>query len=348
MRHFVVFVPSYLAVSRHGIYYFRWPLRLTNPAERKSSSVKISLQTRDPKEALRVSRVLSYWAQQLVRHGTERGMTFEEIRRLLTTHFSQMLAQRKLQIATTGRLAQIEAMALENGSAFAAEAVQDGASLFPGGNDDDLVARFMERYELNLQPGTDAHTTLRTELKRAYRDYCSSVLAYDRSLENYQFENKTDSAASADHVVGLPYISLQQLIDRHTKDSNLGSQWTQKTQHEKGDHFALLVELLTADKDVTKISIADAHRVKETLTKYPKNRRKDRRTRDLALLDALNIPGVSTINVQTINKYLQTYGTMFGWAKRNGLVSSNVFEGLHTLQIRTARGFGVVRRRHCV
>ncbi|WP_050627295.1 site-specific integrase [Bradyrhizobium viridifuturi] len=256
-------------------------------------------------------------------------MTFEEIRRLLTTHFSEMLARQKLKIATSGRLTQLDKSALENGRAFAADALQDGTSLFPGDNDDDLVNRFMERYELNLQSGSDAHKTLRTELKRAYRDYCSSVLAYDRLFESYQFENETDRAPSADRAVGLPYISLQQLIDRHTKDSNLGSQWTSKTQHEKGDHFALLVELLTADRDVTKVSIADAHRVKETLTKYPKNRRKDPRTRDLALLDALNVPDVSTINVQTINKYLQTYGTMFGWAKRNGLVSNNVFEGLH-------------------
>jgi hypothetical protein len=166
VRHFVVFVPSYLALSRHGIYYFRWPLR-TALIERKSSSVKVSLQTRDPKEALRLSRALSYSAQQLIQYGTERGMTFEEIRKLLTAHFSQMIAQRKLQIATNGRLTQIETSALENGLAFATEATQDGTTLFPGGNDDDLVNRFIERHGLTLQPGTVAHTTLRTELKRA-------------------------------------------------------------------------------------------------------------------------------------------------------------------------------------
>ena len=257
-------------------------------------------------------------------------MTFEEIRRLLTTHFSERLARHKLEIATNGRLTQRDKSAFENGLAFAAESIQDGTALFPGDDDDDQIDRFMERHGLALEPGTVAHTTLRTELKRAYRDYCSSVLAYDRSFESFQFENYTDSAPSADRTaVGLPHISLQQLIERHTKDSKLGSQWTPKTEHEKGDHFALLIELLTADRDVTKVSIADAQRVKETLTKYPKNRRKDPRTRDLALPDVLNVQGVPTINVQTINKYLQTYGTMFGWAKRNGLVGNNVFEGLH-------------------
>jgi hypothetical protein len=324
-----VFVPSYLAVSRHGIYYFRWPLRLAASIKHRPSSVKVSLLTRDP-EALRLSRVLSYSAQELVQYGTERGMTFEEIRKLLTTHFSEMLARRKLQIAASGRLTQLDKAALQNGRDFAAEAIQDGTALFPAGNDDDLVNRFMERYALNLQPGADAHTTLRTEIKRAYRDYCSSVLAYDRSLESYQFENEIDSSPGADRsTVGLPYISLQHLIERHTKDSNLGSQWTPKTQHEKNDHFALLVELLTASRDIAKVSITDAQHVKDTLTKYPKNRRKDPRTRDLALHEALSVQGVQTINVQTINKYLQTYGTMFGWAKRNGLITNNVFEGLH-------------------
>ncbi|WP_256809036.1 hypothetical protein [Bradyrhizobium sp. Bra64] len=250
-------------------------------------------------------------------------MTFEEIRRLLITHFSEMLARHKLKIVTSGRLTLQDKSALENGRAFAVEEL-GGTSLLPDG-DHRTVDRFMERYGLTLEAGTVPHITLRTELNRAYRDYCSSVLAYDRSLDSYQFENETDTTSSADRsAVGLPYISLQQLIERHTKDSNLGTQWTPKTQHEKADHFALLTELLTSDRDVTKVSIADAHRVKDTLTKYPKNRRKDARTRDLTLLDALNVPDVQTINVQTINKYLQTYGTMFSWAKRNGLVSNNV------------------------
>ncbi|WP_063840133.1 hypothetical protein [Bradyrhizobium sp. LTSP885] len=247
MEHFGVFVPSYLAVSRHGIYYFRWPMRAAS-MERRSSSVKISLQTRDPKEALRLSRALSYLTQQLFQDCTERGMTFEEIRRLLTTHFSERLEQHKLTIAKSGRISHLDRSAYENTLVFATEAVQDGTSLFPGGNDDDFVARFIERYGLTLQPGTNTHTTLHTELKRAHRDYCSSVLAYDSSLDSYQFENKIDDARSVDKTAAVPpYTSLQKLIDRYTQDSNLGVQWTPKTQHEKADHFALLIELLTAN-----------------------------------------------------------------------------------------------------
>jgi len=97
--------------------YFRWPIRAAS-IERRSSTVKVSLQTRDPKEALRLSRRLSYSAQQLVQYCTERGMTFEEIRRLLTTHFSETLARRKLQIATNGRLTQLDRSALGTRARF--------------------------------------------------------------------------------------------------------------------------------------------------------------------------------------------------------------------------------------
>ena len=91
--------------------------------------------------------------------------------------------------------------------------------------------------------------------------------------------------------------------------------------------ISLLTEILGEDTDIGAISTSDAQRVKSILIRYPKNEERPA-TRGLALADALDCKGVQTINVQTINKYLQTYGTMFGWAKRNSYVSTNVFEGL--------------------
>lgn len=256
-------------------------------------------------------------------------MTFEEVRKLLTAHFSELLTERKAQIAKNGRLTKLQISELENGTAFAQEAVQDGTALFPGSDDNGLVNRFSEKYGLDLQAGTDTYTSVRTELKRAYRDYCSAVLDYDRSLDSYEFPKQIDVIASAQRIVSAkPYVSLQELADRYTKDSNLGEQWVSKTQHEKADHIALLIEILDANTDVSAISATEAQRIKDTLIRYPRNRRKDPKTRGLPLHEALTVEGVQTLNVQTINKYLQTYGTMFGWAKRNGYVDKNVFDGL--------------------
>ena len=324
-----MFVPSYLATSRHGVFYFRWPLPVALHPQRKSLTLKISLLTRDPYDALRWSRILSYVGQRLTSYGVAYGMTFEEVRRLLSTHFSQLLAQKKAQIAKNGRLSQLDISVLQNGRDFAQEAVQEGLPLLTGGDDSDLITRFIDKYELRLQTDTPEYANLNTELKRAYRDYCSSVLDYDRSLESYQFAKQTDATQTVQSsAVALPFVSLRELADRFTNDSNLGGQWVSKTQNEKADHISLLTEVLNANTDVATITPTDAQRVKDTLVRYPKNRKKDPRTRELPLHEALSVEGVQIINVQTINKYLRTYGAMFRWAKHNGYIRKNVFEGL--------------------
>ncbi|WP_373289419.1 DUF6538 domain-containing protein [Rhizobium wenxiniae] len=48
-----MFIPSYILKSRHGIFYFRWPLPKQLRPRQKAESIKLSLQTRDPQEALR-------------------------------------------------------------------------------------------------------------------------------------------------------------------------------------------------------------------------------------------------------------------------------------------------------
>jgi integrase len=61
-----LFNPSYLTISRHRVYYFRWPLpRALHPLG-KVTILKVSLRTRDPKQAISLSRHLGYVAQVLV------------------------------------------------------------------------------------------------------------------------------------------------------------------------------------------------------------------------------------------------------------------------------------------
>lgn len=53
-----MFNPSYLIQSRHSIFYFRYPVG--------SQRVSVSLRTRCPKEALRLSKVLEYHGNALI------------------------------------------------------------------------------------------------------------------------------------------------------------------------------------------------------------------------------------------------------------------------------------------
>ena len=54
--------PSYLIRSRHNIYYFRWPVPPYLQESGRSRHIKVSLRTREPKEALRLASILEYHA----------------------------------------------------------------------------------------------------------------------------------------------------------------------------------------------------------------------------------------------------------------------------------------------
>lgn len=49
-------IPSYLTTSRHGLHYFRFPIPATLHPERKQSCIRMSLDTRCPREALHLAR----------------------------------------------------------------------------------------------------------------------------------------------------------------------------------------------------------------------------------------------------------------------------------------------------
>jgi len=58
---------AHLVQSRHRIFYFRYvpPARLRQQSPELPSEIRISLRTRDPREAMRQSHFLAYHFQSL-------------------------------------------------------------------------------------------------------------------------------------------------------------------------------------------------------------------------------------------------------------------------------------------
>ncbi|OAN50867.1 DUF6538 domain-containing protein [Magnetospirillum moscoviense] len=94
---------AYLTLSRHNVYYFRWPLPMELHPLRQRLYIRTSLRTHDRREALRLSRSLGYLGETLTAQGIASGMRYDEIRAVLTKHFSDKLAQHKARIAEHGR-----------------------------------------------------------------------------------------------------------------------------------------------------------------------------------------------------------------------------------------------------
>jgi hypothetical protein len=78
----------------------------------------MSLKTRDPKAALRLSRSASQSAERLIEAGAKQGMRYDDIRALLRKHFQGLFDQRVEQIAASGRLSEGDKSALVAGPAL--------------------------------------------------------------------------------------------------------------------------------------------------------------------------------------------------------------------------------------
>ncbi len=332
-------VPAYLIRSRHGIFYFRWLLPQSLHPKGKTSDIKMSLRTRDPREALRMSRYLGYVADILIERAVTFEMRYDEIRAVIKRHFKSLLDKKKDEISANGRLGAYDLSVLA--SSLSVTEMPVGEELYEGHSQDrdDDLRRFQALYGLSLGQGSQEHRMLATEFQHGHRDYVKAVLDYDRSFDGFDFDgdvsaNLSGSAAPAN---AGPTTPLKEMAERYLEEGELGNQWGVKTLGERREQFALLQEIVGAETDARSITPATARKVKEVIMRYPKNRNKGARTRGLDLKAALVVEGVDAISVRTMNVYLHAYNALFKWAKRNGYVRDNVFSGM---TVKGKRGMG--------
>lgn len=268
-------------------------------------------------------------------------MRYEELRTALKNHFAELLAQRRERIAENGPLDCSEIQLLETSASLGEEAVQTGGPLFMLEEEEAKVLdRFIVKYGLPIETGTKPYLQLRRMMPAAYRDYLRAVIRYNDTFQKFDFDSTSQQRTASDQTKAS-VITLSHLASLYFEEAEKGGQWAGKTKFEKSDHLDLLKEVLNYDTDVRSITLSSARDVKSVLLRYPKNRNKNPITRDIALSQLIQRTDIEKINPQTINKYLQTYGTMFEWARRNGYVTENVFSGL---TIRSTKRAAIVRK----
>ncbi|MGI9414677.1 MAG: DUF6538 domain-containing protein, partial [Hyphomicrobiales bacterium] len=140
--------PIYLSLSRHNVYYFRFPIPRWLHPRLRPSHVRISLKTREPNVALQMAKVLSHLAELLIARMSARHMRYDEIRTVLKQHFIEMLEKRKRVIAEQGRLGELDKTALKNSIDFAGHGIEHGESLIPFRKDKEVLGPFMDRHGL--------------------------------------------------------------------------------------------------------------------------------------------------------------------------------------------------------
>lgn len=265
-------------------------------------------------------------------------MRHEELRSVLTEHFRQLLDEAKTEMNDTGPLSELDRQTYETSRRVAKQARKTDTPLSLVKSDDDLLDRFIEKYGLGISKGSAEYVWLEREMKLSFHGFVKAVLAYDKSLHRYDFKSSPVSpTGDMTQIVRMVGMSISDVAATYSKERQRGNAWAAKTIIEKADHIKLLEEILGSDTDVRTLTAMEAKRVKDILLVYPRNRSKNPLTRGKPLADVLNLPGIETVQVATINKYLQTYNELFEWAKQNHHISENFFSGLTVRQAKKNR-----------
>lgn len=325
--------PTYILKSRNGVFYLRWPLPREIHPQKLPSDIKVSLQTRDPRKALRLSRIMIHIGEQYNNVGIAYRMDYQDLRTALQNHFRALRDETKKEIDAAGGLSAFDRDLYRTDLRIAEQANQKGTPLSLTKPDDELLARFIAKYDLDIAKGTDQYDQLERDMKRGYRRFLQDVLAYDAQAADFDLDAPEENAALPPQTTGRAIahkgMSLADTIKGYTDEKRDGKNWAAKTESEKLGHLELLKEILGADTDIKTLGALDAKKVKDTLRVYPVNREKNEATRgNRPLYEILNLPGVPTLHTTSVNKYLQSYGDLLNWAKQNGHIDQNVFAGL--------------------
>ena len=100
---------SYLSRSRHGIFYFRWPLQST---VQRRSWVRLSLRTRCPKQAGVLARHLASCGESLRLQVSEVPMRYDQLRAHVETALRKESEHRFAEIGEKGSARYVHASAL--------------------------------------------------------------------------------------------------------------------------------------------------------------------------------------------------------------------------------------------
>lgn len=310
---------SYLSLSRHGVYYFRWPI----PASfmRKRATIRISLRTRCPERAGDMARHLASCGRLLRENGPLAGLRQSEIREKVQAYFKAQLDQYIDWLDRRG----LSQRAL----AHASEEVKDHESFMDINSASPLwlpVDRFKRKMEVSDADWDDSLPRIATELRKGRRDMLRRVLEAAERLETYSYDIGQDIApappASALQASSQLGAAVDDFIAEHSR------QWARKTIGQNRAYLSVLVEYFGRERLLGTMTRQDANEVKKVLQALPSSRNTKPKLKAMPLMQAIKEPGHSKIAPKTINSHIQMFKMFFDWAERHGYAPHTLFEGM--------------------
>lgn len=320
-------VPSYLRLSRHNVFYFRWPIPAALHPLGKTQHVETSLRTRNPRLALQMARYLAYHAENITGHLI--GMSHSGVKAELQAFFASKLEDFRTRREHGGSLPKwMEEQHIRHLKTIeqANSKGLDGRIVFDGEEDiHQQIDEIIQARKLPVTKDAPEYDTLLREYPLAYAQYLRDMLAYNDDLKNYRLAPAQTTITAQAAETG---ISLKQAVDDFIAERQRGEAWTDRTLKDRTAQLALLCELVGNNSALASVDAIKAAEVKKTLQALPKNRNKNPKTRGKTVQEMVAVADVEKMDTRTVNEYLTVYQSFFGWAERQGHVQKNVFDGL--------------------
>jgi len=267
----------------------------------------------------------------LSNHGTKLNMDYGQIRALLAIHFGRMLTAKKDELSREP-LNALEAaslrITLSEGPDDNSTSLEAHSQLFA--LDSMIVDQVLTQQGQPTTLTPLERQMLIREYRRANVAYAEAVLKHDEKSHGYSFQNDMEGGnSSPSSTIPAQGPTLSEVVGDFFKYAAVEGRWIEKTKGEKSEHIDLLYEAVGRELAIADFGRTKARKLRDILVAYPVNRFKMPQTKNKTLDELANLTGVKTLHPRTINKYLQTYSGLFGWAKQNGYVAENPFAGLN-------------------
>lgn len=335
---------AYLSTSRHGVFYFRWPIPATMHPERKRFSIRVSLETRCPRMAHSLSRLLVLAGHSALARATHVGMRYDEIRQHVQKHFRELLLAFKRDISSDGppdahRLNALRATeGLAGGDPETWQAMAYPADALA------LLSDFCARRDIALADISEANCRRILEaLQAGHASMAAEALSYVSSLAHFDMAEAAQqpSVTNTQMPHTLPTAATSKSVDEvaaiYFDEIKRTKPLAVKTELDRREALALLNEI-TEGKNIAMIDKSDAQQVKHILLRLPKNRSKMPETKGKTLKELMSVAGIETISARRASTHISNLTGFFGWAADNGYVKENVFAGMRIKAAKTSRG----------
>ncbi|SFN58910.1 Phage integrase family protein [Roseovarius lutimaris] len=259
-------------------------------------------------------------------------MRYDEMRQHVETHFRTALQKHKERLLSEGDGSGQRANTLRSSISLVEDDIWLELAAQPDEQGSDLLSQFKTRAGVGKLTAEQDELLLQ-EYRKGYRSFLALALEYNANLDQYdltQPSHSTRQSTDAAHLQGADrqpdVVAYATTVHEYLTEGQRGALWAAKTISEKRDALKLL-GVITNSKPTANLTKADARKVKDVVTRLPKNRNKDSRTRDLSLADMLDVKGVDKLSTRTVNVYLSAYQSFATWAVNNGHATTNVFTG---------------------